>query len=92
LTEYALNSDHPTGRHKAHVFKAVLGLSLEDSPFLIQAIVISHKAVPEEANSYGVRYVIDFELTTDAGNAIVRTSWIIRNGEDFPRLTSCYVK
>jgi len=95
LTEYALNPDHPTGRHKAHVFKAVLGLSLEDSSFLhqaIQAIVISHDAVPEEANSYGARYVIDFELTTDAGTAIVRTSWIIRNGEDFPRLTSCYVK
>jgi len=23
--------------------------------------------------------------------AVVRSSWIIRNGEDFPRLTSCYV-
>jgi hypothetical protein len=35
--------------------------------------------------------VIDFELTTDMGTAMVRTAWIVRKGEDFPRLTSCYV-
>ena len=95
LTEYTLNPEHPTGRHKAYVFKSVLGLSIEDAPFLyqaIQAILTTHEAEYEGINPYGARYVVDFELTTAAGQAMVRTSWIIRNGEDLPRLTSCYVK
>jgi len=95
LVEYTLNPEHPTGRHKAYVFKSVLGLSIEDAPFLYQAInaiLKTHEAEYEGINPYGARYVVDFELTTAAGRALVRTSWIIRNGEDFPRLTSCYVK
>lgn len=31
LQNYCLNLSHPRGRHKARVFKAVLGISAEDS-------------------------------------------------------------
>lgn len=95
FTEYSLNLDHPTGRHKARVFKSVLGFTIEDASFLqqtIQQIVTTHDAQPETPTPYGERYVIDFTLTTSVGSAIVRTTWIIRWGEGFPRLTSCYVK
>ena len=34
FTEYLLNPEHPTGRHKARVFKAALGLTLENAEFL----------------------------------------------------------
>lgn len=94
FTEYCLNPEHKTGKHKAYVFKSVLGLTIDDAQFLqhiVQQIVVTHDAVYESSNTYGERYVIDFELTTDVGTAIIRTAWIIRNDEDFPRLTSCYV-
>lgn len=34
----------------------------------------------------------DFVLTTASGSAVVRSGWIVRHGEDSPRLTTCYVK
>ncbi len=94
FTEYSLNSEHPTGRHKARVFKARLGLTLSDVDFLrskVINVVANMDAISQSPISYGERYVIDFELTTVIGNAVVRTAWIVRNDEDFPRLTSCYV-
>ncbi|MBN2302844.1 MAG: hypothetical protein JXQ72_00105 [Anaerolineae bacterium] len=94
FTEYALNPAHPTGRYKARVFNAVLGLMLGDAAFLqetVQRIAETEDAVPQEPTQYGQRYVIDFELTTDSGRAIVRTAWMIRKTEEVPRLTSCYV-
>ena len=38
-----------------------------------------------------VRYVLDFSMSGPAGEAQIRSTWIVRTGEDFPRLTSCYV-
>lgn len=94
FTEYALNEEHPAGKHKARVFKAALGLTLEDAAFLqgqVQAIASTHEAIPEEPTAFGDRYVIDFVLTTDSGTATIRTAWMVRQNEDFPRLTTCYV-
>lgn len=94
FTEYALNPDHPTGRHKARLFNAVLGLTRDDAVLLqiaVQTAAITQESVSQEPTPYGNRYVVDFELTTDKGRALVRTAWMIRNDEDFPRLTSCYV-
>jgi len=35
--------------------------------------------------------MVDFTMTREIHQARIRSSWIIRRGEDFPRLTSCYV-
>lgn len=94
LTEYSLNPEHPTGRHKARVFRAALGLTLKDADFLREEVHLAARtgeAVASTPTEYGERYVIDFVMTTDSGSATVRTSWMIRKDEDFPRLTSCYV-
>jgi hypothetical protein len=96
LTDYALNPEHSRGKHKARVFKSALGLTLEDAAFLqttIQQIAATHDAIPEAANDFGERYVIDFLLTTEQGAATIRTAWIIRFADDekSPYLTSCYV-
>ena len=40
----------------------------------------------------GVLNVIDFRLRTAHGETTVRSGWIVRVGEDFPRLTTCFVK
>jgi hypothetical protein len=43
------------------------------------------------ADDYGQRYALDFSIQGVGGVAMVRSLWIIRHGEDFPRFTSCYV-
>ena len=42
-------------------------------------------------DDYGIRYQIDFEMTTDTGIATIRSGWIIRVDEDYPRFLTCYV-
>ena len=41
---------------------------------------------------YGSLYLPDFEMKTASGTAMIRSGWVVLNHEDFPRLTTCYVK
>ncbi|RMF82555.1 MAG: hypothetical protein D6737_01435 [Chloroflexi bacterium] len=94
LSEYCLNPDHPQGKYKAYVFEAVLGVTITDAEALrekLLQIVCDESAIEGEHDKYGRRYVIDFELEWTKGAAIIRSAWIIRRDENFPRLTSCYV-
>jgi hypothetical protein len=94
LRDYCLNQYHPQGRHKARMFRALLGMGQDDSDTLREALLVAARdenADTAEADEYGNRYVIDFLLRRLGREAWVRSAWIIRKGEDFPRLTSCYV-
>lgn len=94
LRDYCLNPFHPRGRHKAHVFSSALGLTSADADFLREELLRAARdsdAVEGAADGYGQRYTIDFELTWNARRAAVRSAWIIRRGETFPRILSCYV-
>ena len=94
LTDYCLNPGHLRGRHKARVFAAALGLTAEHAEELRQLLLASAAAVDLELTSsdgYGDRYVLDFDVARGSRTARVRSAWIIRRGEQFPRLTSCYV-
>ena len=94
LRDYCLSSSHPRGRHKARVFVTALGITADDSEELKQAIlsaVITEEATPTERDEYGQRFVVDFSMRRQGKDAVVRSSWIIRSGEDYPCLTSCYV-
>jgi hypothetical protein len=44
-----------------------------------------------EEDEYGQRYMLDFEMSTEMGSAVVRSGWMVLSGEDFPRFTSCWV-
>jgi hypothetical protein len=57
---------------------------------LLEAAV-QGKAVEAEADEYGKSHILDFECVKDTRSAYIRTGWIVRRGEDFPRLTTCYV-
>ena len=48
-------------------------------------------AIPTKRNAYGEKYVIDFEMNHSGQMAIVRSAWIVRDNENFPRLVTCYV-
>ncbi len=39
----------------------------------------------------GRRYIVDFDLVRQSRTVRIRSSWIVLAGQDFPRLTSCYV-
>ena len=94
LRDYCLSSTHPRGRHKARVFITALGIAADDAQELKQAIlfaITTEEATPTERDEYGQRFVVDFSMRRQGKEAAVRSSWIIRSGEDYPRLTSCYV-
>lgn len=95
LQEYCLSPTHPRGRHKARVFAAVLGLTTDDADLLRDALLqaaLTEDATPTEQDAFGQRYVIDVQMQGPQGTAIVRSAWIVRTGEQIPRLTSCYVR
>jgi hypothetical protein len=94
LRDYCLSEDHPRGRHKVRVFASVLGFTSAEAEILRIALlqaVTTHQATPTVQDAYGQRYVVDVEIETAVARATVRSAWIIRVGETFPRLTSCYV-
>ena len=94
LRDYCLNPLHSRGRHKARVFAAALGLTMADAEWLrtqLLAAAQTCEALPAEIDEYGERFNLDCDLRTPSGTATVRSAWIIRTGEAFPRLTSCYV-
>lgn len=95
LRDYCLNLQHPRGRHKARVFASSLGLTADDAEALRTALLaaaVTAEAAPAERDSFGARYVVDFPMTGPTGQAVVRSTWIVRIGEDFARLTSCFVR
>jgi hypothetical protein len=94
LSDYCLNPEHPRGKHKAQVFESALGLTLEDADVLYDALLAAvqeQEAELGEKDEFGQRYTVDFKMMTAIGEAFVRSTWIIRATEDFPRLTTCYV-
>jgi len=94
LRGYSLNPTHPRGQHKARVFAAALGLTADDAEELRQVLlskVCDDGALLDEQDEYGQRYHLDFKMVRGSKEAILRSCWIIRTNEDFPRLTNCYV-
>ena len=94
LRDYCLSVAHPEGRHKARVFRAVLGIGPAESHMLqerLLAAACDQDAVVGEVDEFGHRYVIDFSLEHAGRRALVRSAWIVLTNEDFPRLTSCYI-
>ena len=94
LRDYCLNPRHPRGRHKARVFASPLGLTERDADVLREALLKAasdSEATLAEPDGYGQRYMLDFLMKGPSGEATICSSWIVRAGEDFPRLTSCYV-
>ena len=97
LRDYSLNSNHPEGKHKARAFLEKLAISRNDAELLRKLIleaILTAEAMEQKPTEYGRRFVVDFELQRGVGvvlyRAVVRTAWIIRNEEDFPRLTTCF--
>jgi len=93
LRDYALNPTHRVGGHKARLFVALLGITVDDAEALrdiLINVVRTEEATLGELDEYGQRYVVDFLLTWQDKRATVRSAWITRPDENFPRLVTCY--
>lgn len=93
LRDYALNPAHRVGGHKARLFVLLLDMNSNDAEALRQIllnVIQTQDAMLGERDEYGQRYVIDFLLTWQDRQATVRSAWIIRLDENFPRLVTCY--
>ena len=94
LRDYVLNSAHLRGRHKARVFASALGLRSEHADVLREALLIAaheEEAVPVLSDVHGCQYVVEFLMNRGSRGARIRSVWIVRPDEDFPRFVSCYV-
>ena len=95
VEEYVLNPLHREGKHKARVFESVLGITLANADVLREALLdnAAHSDQVEWRgdNGFGAVYVLRFPLSTPKATATVLTVWIVRHGEGFPRLATCYI-
>ena len=94
LRDYCLNPLHPRGRHKARVFAERLGATAAEAETLRNALLQAarkREAIPGEHDGFGRRFVIEFPMNGPKGSVVIRSAWIVRENEDFPRFTSCYV-
>ena len=94
LLDYCLNPTHPEGKHKSRVFRSALGFTAQDAEQLRRMIldaVLTNEAVEQSTNEYGRRFAVDFHVAGLRGQVTIRSTWLVRNDEDFPRLTSCFI-
>ena len=93
FTEYALNADRDP--NKTFAFKSALGYTENNVGDLVNNInsnISNFNAVSKGNNGFGEVYECVMSLKGANGKtANILTSWIIRNNEDFPRLTNAYV-
>lgn len=78
--------------------RAELGTKLEDYTLNMLHREGRHKARVFESvlgitagSADGLRRALRFPLSTAKGTGAVLSVWIVRHGEDFPRLTTCYI-
>jgi hypothetical protein len=58
---------------------------------VLEAAASSKEVESRGDNGFGDVFILRFSLTTEKGTATVLTGWIVRHGEDFPRLTTRYI-
>lgn len=95
LTEYALNPEHPVGKHKAKVFETTLGYTLDNYQDLIDNVYRNINKFPFSqigSNDQGKLFRCDIAMSGPNGKtAVVRTGWITENDSGLYRLTTIFV-
>lgn len=93
LRDYCLNPEHDEGKHKARLFLSILGMTAEDAEDLrsiLLEVVKTHEAKLGRRDEFGQRYTLDFIIEGQDRSATIRSGWIIEEGSNIPRLTTCY--
>ena len=93
LRDYCLNLEHDEGKHKARLFSSILGMTADNAEELRQILletVKTHEVRLGRRDEFGQRYTLDFMLEWQDRSATICSGWIIEEGSDVPRLTTCY--
>ena len=95
LTAYALNRNHIKGKHKAIVFEAALGFTVNNYQALLRQIIekaLDETAVIQKTDQYGQHLRVDIPVQgTAEQEAIVRTGWRIAPQSETAVLSTLYV-
>lgn len=88
LEDYSLNPAHKGGRHKARLFKSILGFEKDDWRKLEKIILDElpyYEALPAGEGPWGKKYLVTLLIVGLNGvTAIVETIWIISPETDYP--------
>ena len=85
LTDYLLNRDHPDAKGKSAFFCSRYGADWQALRDDLHAHA-THPVTTAGETRHGTLYVIEQDLQ----DAPVRSVWMIRTGESFPRLVTAY--
>ena len=94
LEDYCLDRRHLRCRHKAQMFRSALGLDRSDAEWLRGALLEGVRdcdAVELITDAFGARWRADIAVERQNRRAVVRSIWIVRTGENFPRFVTCWV-
>jgi len=96
LRDYALNMEHPEGRHKASVFKEVLGIERRHADVLAELLRSTLPSAPAQSgkgDQYGDHWTTYHRIIGLNGQpAIVTVGWIFKKEQgQAPQLISCYI-
>jgi hypothetical protein len=95
LTDYLLNPQHATGKHKARVFASALGLDAsgaEDLRTWLQEQAANGDAEAGLSDVYGERFVISGKMLYKGREALIRTAWIVRPDGAEPEFLTALVE
>jgi uncharacterized protein DUF6883 len=92
-----LNPNHPKGKDKARVFKAVLGIERQHAAAFAEIIKQSLRralALERPADEHGRSWTTYHEIVALSGTtAIVTVAWKFAIEEpEIPKLVSCYIE
>lgn len=96
LLNYCLNKSHKTGKAKAIAFEKYLGYTGDNKKELdnlIREKILKAKIKACPADKYGRTFSAEFYASSLRKNKILMvTGWKLGADDEFPRLTSAYVK
>ena len=93
LRDYCLSLEHDDGKHKARLFLSILGMTAgnaEELRKILLEVVKIHEARSGRHDEFGQRYTLDFTIEWQDRSATLRSGWIIEQGSEIPKLTTCY--
>jgi len=94
IENYCLDSAHLRGRHKARVFREALSIGQQDAEWLRDVLLEGIRrceATELATNAWGASWRVDIPVVRHGKSAVVRSTWIIRTGEEAPRFVTCWV-
>ena len=95
VSDYLLNPTHETGKHKARVFLAALGLTAAEAGIVRSWLVDLARegdATRGNCDAHGERFAISGMLSYKGREARVRTAWIVRPGRTEPEFLTAFVE